>query len=46
VFKRAQARRNVAKNVGPARGDGWATAVAGASEEIVGEVGMRELVVG
>jgi len=26
---------------GPARGDGRATAVAGGSEEVVGEVGMR-----
>src|SRR5262249_14825656 len=32
VFKRAQARRNVAKNVGPSRGDGWATAIAGGGE--------------
>ena len=41
VFKRAQARRNVAKTVGPARGDGGATAIASGSEEVVGEVGMR-----
>src|SRR6516225_4461668 len=38
VFKRAQARRNVAKNVGPARGEDWTTAIAGGGEEVVGEV--------
>jgi hypothetical protein len=34
------------KNMGPlaaARGDGWATLIAGGSEEVVGEVGMRGL---
>src|SRR5262249_58187659 len=36
VFKRAQARRNVAKTVGPARGDGGATAIAGGSEGVAG----------
>src|SRR5262249_5245233 len=36
VFKRAQARRNVAKSVGVARGDDWATAIAGGGEEVVG----------
>src|SRR5262249_35924303 len=35
VFKRAQARRNVAKNVGPARRDGGTPVVAGASKEVV-----------
>jgi hypothetical protein len=29
--------------VGPARGDGWATAVARGSEEVIGEARMRPM---